>query len=230
MTHPDPKDHPAEIFAQLAVELFDAPSLAVTAQTVVSFALQALDSHHAGLAVATRHHRLEIIAVTDPTADALYELEARTGEGPAVQALTDQTTVAAHDLARETRWPEWAEYARAAGIRSTLHIPMTTTRVSTGVLSLYSEHSDAFSHDDEAIAHLLAQHASVAVADARKDATLTQAIDARRLVGQALGVLMERFDIDEDRAFAILKRYSQDTNTKLREVAQQLIETRHLPS
>ena len=50
-----------------------------------------------------------------------------------------------------------------------------------------------------------------------------------RLVGQAMGILMERFDMDADRAFAVLKRYSQDTNTKLRDVAQQLIDTRKLP-
>ena len=44
-----------------------------------------------------------------------------------------------------------------------------------------------------------------------------------------MGILMERFDVDGDRAFAILKRYSQDNNTKLRDVAQHLIDTRKLP-
>jgi AmiR/NasT family two-component response regulator len=55
-------------------------------------------------------------------------------------------------------------------------------------------------------------------------------VDARKLVGQAMGILMERFDLDGDQAFAVLRRYSQDTNTKLRDVAQQLIDTRKLPS
>jgi AmiR/NasT family two-component response regulator len=58
---------------------------------------------------------------------------------------------------------------------------------------------------------------------------LAAAVDARKLVGQAMGILMERFDLDGDRAFAILKRYSQDTNTKLRDVAQTLIDSRKLP-
>ena len=106
---------------------------------------------------------------------------------------------------------------------------MTTTTTTVGVLSLFSTKPHAFSDDDEAIAYLLAQHASVAVADARKDETMAQAVDARRLVGQAVGILMERYQIDEGRAFAMLRRYSQDTNSKLREVAQQLIDTRRLP-
>jgi hypothetical protein len=54
--------------------------------------------------------------------------------------------------------------------------------------------------------------------------------DIHQLKGkQAIDILMERFDVDGDRAFAILRRYSRDTNTKLRDVAQQLIETRKLP-
>jgi AmiR/NasT family two-component response regulator len=44
-----------------------------------------------------------------------------------------------------------------------------------------------------------------------------------------MGILMERYGVDGDRAFTILKRYSQDTNNKLRDVAQELIDTRKLP-
>ena len=58
---------------------------------------------------------------------------------------------------------------------------------------------------------------------------MAAAVDARKLIGQAMGILMERFDVDDNRAFAILKRYSQDTNTKLRDVSEQLINTRKLP-
>jgi hypothetical protein len=50
------------------------------------------------------------------------------------------------------------------------------------------------------------------------------------MIVQAMGILMERYQIDDDRAFAILRRYSQDTNTKLGDVAQLLIDTRKLPS
>ncbi|WP_371407648.1 ANTAR domain-containing protein [Kribbella sp. NBC_00662] len=97
------------------------------------------------------------------------------------------------------------------------------------MLGLYSVHPDAFGPDEEAVAQILARHASVAVASARHEVNLANAVDARKLVGQAMGILMERYDLDSDRAFAILRRYSQDTNTKLRDVAAQLIQTRKLP-
>jgi GAF domain-containing protein len=139
------------------------------------------------------------------------------------------TTVLVRDTAGDPRWPDWSSKVLSLGVRSVLDVPLTTADGAVGVLGLYSVSPDAFGTDDEAIAHILARHASVAVATARKEATLAQAVDARKLVGQAMGILMERYGVDGDRAFAILRRYSQDTNTKLRDVAQQLIDTRKLP-
>jgi AmiR/NasT family two-component response regulator len=41
---------------------------------------------------------------------------------------------------------------------------------------------------------------------------------------------MERYDLDDAQAFDVLRRYSQTTNTKLNEVARQLVATRKLPN
>jgi AmiR/NasT family two-component response regulator len=75
----------------------------------------------------------------------------------------------------------------------------------------------------------MARHAAVAMASTREQDNLWKAIDARQLIGQAQGILMERFAIDADQAFTVLRRYSQDRNLKLNVVAQRLIETRRLP-
>ena len=114
-------------------------------------------------------------------------------------------------------------------MRSVLDVPMNVNDRTIDVLGLYSARPDAFAADDEAVAQILARHAAVALANARNEETFARAIDARKLVGQAMGILMERYQINGDQAFAILRRYSQDTNTKLRDVAQQLIENRALP-
>jgi GAF domain-containing protein len=222
----------ADAFAQLAVELHDAPGVEETVEAVVQFALQALNCTYAGIALYTRGSQPEIAAVTDPVVADVYNLQISSEEGPLVAALRERTTVLIRDTTTDTRWPQWTAKVAALGVRSVLDVPLATgsgSRSTVGVLGLYSPEPDAFNTDDEAIAHILARHASVAVASARHEQTMAQAVDARKLVGQAMGILMERFDVDDDRAFAILKRYSQDTNTKLRDVAQQLIDTRRLP-
>jgi GAF domain-containing protein len=220
----------ADAFARLAVELHGADGFDDTVEAVVQFALQAENCAYAGVALATAGGRVEIGAVTDPVVEALYAAQINAGDGPMLAAMNSGTTVYISDIANEHRWPHWLTEVAAAKIRSVLHVPMKAGDKVIGVLSLYTLHLDAFTADDEAIAHILARHASIAVATARHDETMARAVDARKLVGQAMGILMERFDLTSDQAFAVLRRYSQDTNTKLRDVAQQLIDTRKLPS
>jgi GAF domain-containing protein len=218
----------ADAFAQLAVELHDAPGVEETLEAVVQFALQAENCAHAGVALTVRGGRVEIGAVTDPTVETMYRAQILAGEGPALAALAG-ATISVPQVAADDRWPYWRVAALEAGIGSELHLPLSVGNRPTGVLSLYKTEPNAFTIDDEAIAHILARHASIAVATARHEVSMAQAVDARKLVGLAMGILMERFDIDGDQAFAVLRRYSQDTNTKLRDVAQQLIQTRKLP-
>jgi GAF domain-containing protein len=220
----------ADVFARLALELHDTSGLDETVDAVVQFALQALGCSHAGVALAGRRRRPEVPAATHPVVAEIYQFQMTGGDGPLVAVMRSHQTVLVRDTATDNRWPEWSARVLGLGVRSVLDVPLITGESGTvGVLGLYSHCPDAFSTDDEAVAHILARHAAVAVATARQELTLAAAIDARKLVGQAMGILMERFDIDGDRAFAILRRYSQDTNTKLRDVAQQLVDTRKLP-
>jgi len=98
-----------------------------------------------------------------------------------------------------------------------------------GALQLFDRRPHAFQPEDEEIAHVLARHASVAVASAQDRASLWRAADAHKVVGQAQGILMERFGIDGQQAFDVLRRYSQERNVKLREVARLFTESRRLP-
>jgi GAF domain-containing protein len=224
--------HPsADAFARLAVELHDTDGVGETVEAVVQFALQALSCRYAGVVLNERGHKLTIAAVTAPVICDLYELQLLAAEGPLLTCLREHVPVSVNDVATDDRWsPEWTALATAIGIRSVLHLPLAWTDHPVGVLSFFSEQRDGFGPDDLAVGHILARHASIAVANARNEETLARAVDARKLVGQAMGILMERFDLDGDRAFEVLKRYSQDSNTKLRDVAQQLIDTRKLPA
>lgn len=218
----------ADVFARLAVELHGSASIDETVQTVVDFALQALNCSYAGVALLTPGGP-EVPAVTDPVVGEIYQWQMASRQGPLVESMREHSTLLVRDTATDERWPDWSAKVLSLGVRSVLDVPLTTASGTVGVLGLYSAVPDAFDADDEAVAHILSRHASVAVATARKEESLAQAVDARKLVGQAMGILMERYDVDGDRAFAILRRYSQDTNTKLRNVAQQLIDTRRLP-
>jgi GAF domain-containing protein len=97
-----------------------------------------------------------------------------------------------------------------------------------GALNLYAHDTDAFTDESEQVGLLFASHAAVAMADAQTQQHLTRAIAVRDLIGQAKGILMERHKLTGDQAFTLLVRASQNSNTKLNEVARYLVETGEL--
>jgi response regulator NasT len=83
---------------------------------------------------------------------------------------------------------------------------------------------------DRVVAEEVALHARVALAAWDATEELERGLAARTLIGQAQGILMERFSLDADRAFQVLRRYSQDGNVKLAEVARRVVQTGALPT
>lgn len=223
------RDEAAEEFARLALALHDEPGIDETVEAVVGFALQATGADHASVVLVHGKSRLETAAASDPVVGAIDAVQMEIGEGPDLSVLEAQISVLVTDTLTDTRWPAWAERVAALGIRSALCVRMHTTDTVLGTLNMYSRQPDAFDVDDQEVAHVLGRHAAVALSSAREISNLWQAVDARKRIGQAQGILMERFDLDADQAFAVLLRYSQDNNIKLRMVADTLVETRALP-
>jgi GAF domain-containing protein len=222
----------AEQFARLAVELHEQPGVPETVDLVLTYAVGAVGADSACVMLLRRGGReIEIAGATEPAAERADRLELETGEGPCLDAARDNADSAViADTRIDQRWPVWCKRVAAdLGIRSVLSVQLGTPSDRIGALNLYAGDPGRFDTDDLAVAHVLARHAAVALARDREHANLWRAIDARKLIGQAQGILMERFDLDADRAFAVLRRYSQDNNLKLRDVAQRLIDARRLP-
>lgn len=210
----------------LLTGMHEAASVAETVEAVADFAKYALGASTATILLGQNPKRLEVAAATEG-GDALVRL-AVTDSGPINDAFESPAAVVVGDVTAQHRWPDWPpEFDH--GLRSLLLVRLRIGQRPAGMLLAGHPEPGAFDTDDAAVAHIVARHASIAVAGSRQQATLAEAVDARKLVGQAMGILMERYGIDADRAFAVLRRYSQDTNTKLRQIAIQLIETRALP-
>lgn len=220
----------AEDFAEMALRLNDEPSVQETVERVLEYALKAVNCDYAGVIFVTKKDRVETIAATDPLVAELDKFQVELGEGPDIDVISDVRTTIVSDTGNDERWPKWGRVAADHGVRSLLAVRLYTSSDTIGTLNLYDADRDHFDHDDQAVAHVLARHAAIALANARNTEHLWQAIDARKLIGQAQGILMERYHLSADQAFAVLLRYSQDKNIKLRKVAERLIDTRDLPN
>jgi GAF domain-containing protein len=217
-------------FARLAEELQAAPTPAATADEIISYVLSELDANHAGITLIRSGRRLETVAGTDPLVERADRLQYELDEGPCRDSSWHSQTLFARDLASDPRWPRWAPKVSALGVSSVLAAELTTVEDRRiGAINVYWTQPRELTADDAAYANLFARHAALALATAFNEAGLNVALDSRKLIGQAQGMLMERYDLDQARAFEVLRRYSQDHNMKLRQVAEHLITTRRLP-
>ncbi|MFL6107605.1 MAG: ANTAR domain-containing protein [Marmoricola sp.] len=212
--------------AELAVGDDD---LTETAEGVVALACETLDCQHAGLTVFRAGGSFETLAPTGPLVTEADHLQYDLAEGPCVEAAWEADTFVSNDLARDPRYPHWGPKAAAMGFGSLLAARLSIGGTTIGALNLYSTETREYSPDDRDTAVIFASHAAATIMTVRERENLKEAVEGRTLIGQAQGILMERFDLDGPRSFAVLRRFSQTENIKLRKVAEMVIETGSLP-
>jgi GAF domain-containing protein len=214
--------------AELAALSLDDESLDTTAEAVVALAMSTIGCEYAGLTVFGRKD-FRSLAPSDSLVEQADKLQHALRQGPCVQAAWDTDTYVANDLANDPRWPDFGAEAATLGFRSLLATRLAAGEHTLGALNLYSTRVRDFDDDDRDFARMFASHAAATLMTVRQRENLMTALDARTLIGQAQGILMERFGIDADRAFGVLRRYSQARNVKLRTVAEELVSQRSLP-
>lgn len=219
-----PTDYALSI-AEAARTLYEPRSLDDTLQTIVEVACNSVPGFdNAGIATVERKKAIVTRAFTGdvvlPLDLAQYSLQ----EGPCSEVLQGDEVVCASSLQDEQRWPLYTPRARAMGVRSQLAVKLYLGNDTLGGINFYSTTSDHVSDDATVFAGLFATHAAIALGHAQERDTLTKGLESRRVIGQAIGLLMQRYDMDEDHSFGFLVRASSHRNIKLRAVAQELVD------
>jgi GAF domain-containing protein len=167
------------------------------------------------------------VAGTPRLAYELDQFQYDLGEGPCLEALKGEPFQRVDDMPAERRWPRYAPLAVEHGIRSQMAVELYTDKNSLGGLNLYSRHSHAFDEETRHTAWLFATHAALAMGRTRHEEELNEALGTRQAIGEAVGIVMERYELDQDRAFQFLVRVSRNSNIKLRDVAREIVAERN---
>ncbi|MDQ0734773.1 GAF and ANTAR domain-containing protein [Arthrobacter agilis] len=157
-------------------------------------------------------------------------LQSEVNQGPCLDAMFEHQTVTVPDMLSERRWPEFSRKAAALGAASMLSFQLYVEGDNLGALNLYGRTPNAFTVESEQVGLLIASHASIAFADATKLGQMRDALRSRDVIGQAKGILMERYGLTAQNAFIMLTQASSRTNIKLLDVAEHLATTGALPS
>jgi GAF domain-containing protein len=216
--------------AEVARSMQGATSTQQTLDEVVAVAPELIHGCDlVGISIVTPDG-IDTPAGTNEALNRIDELQFQMREGPCFDALELHEVVHSQALATDPRWPRWGPHvAHEIGVVSVLSYRLFTTADSLGALNLYSREPAAFDPDDIRNGEALAAHVAVALAASRQAEQLGIAITTRTVIGQAEGILMERFDISAEQAFAVLRRVSSHSNVKLNRVAEELVRTRETP-
>jgi hypothetical protein len=191
---------------------------------------------HADHAATSRRGRGGGFVTIGATSDVPLQVDSiqyELGHGPCVDAVLSRNMFNAADLRSDPRWPEFGRRAaESTGVLSMLSFRLfledeQAANLLAG-LNLYAVKPHAFDEDDEASMILLCTHGALALAATEQQARadgLALSQQSNRTIGVAIGILMTRLLVTRDQAFDLLRVSSQHTNRKLRDVAQDVIDS-----
>jgi GAF domain-containing protein len=182
-------------------------------------------AEHSGITIARRRREIETACATGPYPRLLDQVQQRHREGPCLSAAWDQHMIRIDDLSSDHRWPHYRREALAqTPIRSIISFRLFGDSQNVGALNFYAEQSNAFDDESMEVGLLFATHTALAWNTLRRDRQFRSALASRDVIGQAKGILMERFKIDAMAAFGLLTRLSQESNVPVAQIARQLVE------
>jgi hypothetical protein len=227
-----PTPFPSELlasFRSMAEIVYSGESFDSVYEAVCMTAVELVDGcDHASL-MLRRSGRVETVAASDEVARRIDELEKALGEGPCLDAIDDDEPDQhiCSDLTEGSKWPELASRIMAeTSVRGMAGFRLRQDGQRVGALNVFSDTAGSLTEHSLDQAIMLTAFASVTLAALQRGeeaTTLRRGLESNREIGKAVGLLMAMHDIDDDRAFEMLAKVSQEMNVKVAEVAAQVV-------
>lgn len=213
--------------AELVQELHgrsDVDSDTVLAELAEHAAVEIPGAQHAGITLTRTANHIETPAATHLWPVLLDKVQQRHQEGPCLTAAWEDKIIHVADLEADDRFPLYRRDALAeTPIRSIMAFQLFIEGQTVGALNVYSERPNVFGSESRNLGLIFAAHSSVAWNTARRDEQFKRALASRDTIGQAKGMIMERYGVDAVQAFSVLRKLSQDSNVPLIEIATELV-------
>lgn len=209
-----------------AAQAINSPSsLDQTLGAVVRAAQQTVPGfEHVGISITHSNGEIETRAGTGQLVWDVDELQYKLHEGPCYDAIRNGGVTIMDDIRTEDRWPRYVFEVRDLGLQAQMGLQLYTEDGTLGGLNFYSRHP-GIDPDAVQLGELFAAHAAIALGRARHEHQLKESVASRQAIGTAVGIVMERYRISEERAFQFLVRASSTSNIKLRLIAEEIVAT-----
>jgi GAF domain-containing protein len=215
--------------AEVVQQLHSRPDMdsdTVIAELAEHAAVEIPGAQYAGITVTRNHKHIDTPAATHKWPILLDEIQQLHREGPCLTAAWEEKTIHVADLEADDRFPLYRrDVLEQTPIRSVMSFQLFIVGETMGALNVYAEQPHVFGQPSRDIGLIFAAHSSVAWNAARREEQFRQALASRDTIGQAKGMIMERYSVDAVQAFEVLRKLSQDSNVPLVRVAAELVAT-----
>jgi GAF domain-containing protein len=167
------------------------------------------------------------VSELDTPAESIELFHTKLGEGPAIEAAQLREVVRVPDVFAETRWPHFIDAVVArTPVRSLRCLPLYTHIHTWGALTLLSDHPNSLDAETEQVGVVVATHMALTLESMHHDRHYRSALGSRDIIGQAKGILMERFDIDAGAAFALLTELAHKAHRPVVVIAKDVLDNK----
>jgi len=217
---------------ELADSLVDAYDVIDVLTVLSDRCVQALDVDDAGVLLVTTRNELEFVASSSNSMKGLELFQIQSNEGPCIDCYRTGEPVVNFSLAEsEDRWPNFTPKALEKGFHSVHSLPLRLRGRTIGALNLFRTDQGPLLDQDVVIAQGFADIATIAILQHRSsldavalNAQLTIALESRIIIEQAKGVVSQSAHCSMTEAFERLRAHSRNHNTRLTEVARDVVE------
>ena len=173
---------------------------------------------------------LEIKATQSLSPEYVKKPSLKVGESVSGQAVKEKKPVTVLNVTTEAAY-KYPEIARKEGIVSMLSVPMMIKDKVVGVINSYTSHEHSFSEEEVKILQSVANQAAIAIENTKlfdKTMEMEEALETRKLVEKAKGVLMQKYTMNEAEAFKIIQQQSMNTRKSMKQIAEAILLTAEL--
>lgn len=216
-------------FRTMAEIVYSGESYSSVYDALCRSAVEFVDGCDHASMMMRRNGRTETVASSDEVAAHVDEIERALGQGPCLDAMDDSEPDQhiCTDLNNAQKWPELvARVLAETEVKGMAGFRLRQDGEKVGSLNVFSDVAGALDEHSLEQAAVLVAFASVAITALNRGdeaVTLRRGLESNREIGKAVGLLMAMHDIDDDQAFKMLAKVSQEMNIKLAEVASQVV-------
>ncbi len=149
----------------------------------------------------------------------------RIGESISGVAFRDGSPIQTEDVQKDPRY-SFKDLARKENLVSLLSVPMMIKNRAIGVINVYTSRPHHFSKDEIKVLQTVANQAAIAWENTgllQKTLEMEEALESRKKIDRAKGILMKIHRITEDEAYRLLQKKSMNIRKSMKEIAEAIL-------